>query len=62
MAQHKTETRCPICGKPAVPRWRPFCSRRCGDVDLFRWLGGSYRFPGEATGDSDREDDSTDSE
>jgi endogenous inhibitor of DNA gyrase (YacG/DUF329 family) len=39
-----TETRsCPICGKPADPRTRPFCSRRCADIDLHRWLGGVYR-------------------
>jgi endogenous inhibitor of DNA gyrase (YacG/DUF329 family) len=34
--------RCPICGKPADERWRPFCSKRCADVDLNRWLGGHY--------------------
>ena len=37
---------CPICGKPAVPRYRPFCSRRCADVDLGRWFSGHYRVPG----------------
>lgn len=35
--------RCPICGKPTEPKLRPFCSRRCADVDLNRWLGGAYR-------------------
>lgn len=38
---------CPICGKPTEARWRPFCSKRCADVDLGRWLGGSYAIPGE---------------
>lgn len=33
---------CPICGKPATPEYRPFCSRRCADVDLNRWLTGGY--------------------
>ncbi len=33
---------CPICQKPATERYRPFCSRRCADVDLGRWLNGSY--------------------
>jgi endogenous inhibitor of DNA gyrase (YacG/DUF329 family) len=33
---------CPVCGKPAVQQFRPFCSRRCGDVDLHRWLSDSY--------------------
>ena len=35
----------PICGKPATPDYRPFCSRRCADVDLARWLNGSYAIP-----------------
>jgi endogenous inhibitor of DNA gyrase (YacG/DUF329 family) len=36
---------CPICGKPAVSEMRPFCSKRCADVDLHRWLGGTYAIP-----------------
>lgn len=42
-----TPSPCPICGKPAAARWRPFCSKRCADVDLGRWLGGGYAIPGE---------------
>ena len=38
---------CPICGKPADPRRRPFCSSRCADIDLGRWLKGHYHIPGE---------------
>jgi endogenous inhibitor of DNA gyrase (YacG/DUF329 family) len=34
---------CPVCGKPAAGKFRPFCSSRCADVDLGRWLGGRYR-------------------
>jgi endogenous inhibitor of DNA gyrase (YacG/DUF329 family) len=37
--------KCPICGKPTVAECRPFCSRRCADVDLHRWLSGSYAIP-----------------
>ena len=37
--------RCPICGKPQAERFRPFCSRRCADVDLHRWLSGAYAVP-----------------
>ena len=37
--------RCPICGRPSEDRFRPFCSRRCADVDLARWLGGAYAVP-----------------
>ena len=38
---------CPICGKPATVESRPFCSKRCADIDLGRWLGGDYRIPTE---------------
>ena len=37
---------CPICGKPRSDRYDPFCSKRCADVDLHRWLKGSYVIPG----------------
>ncbi|KNG95272.1 DNA gyrase inhibitor YacG [Pseudaestuariivita atlantica] len=37
---------CPICGDATSPTVRPFCSRRCADVDLARWLGGTYRVAG----------------
>ncbi|QFU17009.1 DNA gyrase inhibitor YacG [Microvirga thermotolerans] len=37
--------KCPICGKPANPDDRPFCSKRCADVDLQRWLSGRYAIP-----------------
>jgi endogenous inhibitor of DNA gyrase (YacG/DUF329 family) len=36
---------CPICGKPAAFATRPFCSKRCADIDLHRWLGGVYAIP-----------------
>jgi len=39
------ENPCPICGKPAVERFRPFCGKRCADVDLNRWLSGVYAVP-----------------
>jgi endogenous inhibitor of DNA gyrase (YacG/DUF329 family) len=37
---------CPICGKPQAQATLPFCSSRCRDVDLNRWLKGSYVIPG----------------
>ena len=40
-----TTRKCPICGKAAVEKYRPFCSKRCADVDLNRWLTGSYVIP-----------------
>ncbi len=36
---------CPICSRPTDPAHRPFCSKRCADVDLARWLGGGYAIP-----------------
>ena len=42
--------KCPICGKPAVQDYRPFCSKACADIDLSRWLSGRYVVPGEGVG------------
>jgi uncharacterized protein len=42
----KTKRVCPICGKPRSELYDPFCSKRCADVDLHRWLKGSYVIPG----------------
>lgn len=47
------EPRCPVCGKPAAAEFRPFCSRRCADVDLARWLRGDYAIPGAAAPSED---------
>ena len=44
---------CPICGKPALETFRPFCSRRCADVDLNRWLSGVYAVPVNEEEDED---------
>lgn len=35
--------KCPLCGKPETPEFRPFCSRRCADLDLGKWLKEDYR-------------------
>jgi uncharacterized protein len=45
--QKPSSRRCPICGKPAEPQYRPFCSVRCAQIDLGRWLKGNYRIPTE---------------
>jgi endogenous inhibitor of DNA gyrase (YacG/DUF329 family) len=37
---------CPICGQKSRPEWHPFCSKRCADIDLHRWLTGRYAIPG----------------
>ena len=36
---------CPICTRPSDDHYRPFCSRRCADIDLSRWLNGAYAIP-----------------
>jgi uncharacterized protein len=36
---------CAICGRPRVEKYTPFCSKRCADVDLYRWLNGKYAIP-----------------
>ena len=38
---------CPICQRKADPAYRPFCSKRCADVDLARWFSGSYAVPSQ---------------
>jgi uncharacterized protein len=45
--------RCPICGKPTAAESDPFCSPRCRDVDLNRWLSGSYVIPGKENDEED---------
>jgi endogenous inhibitor of DNA gyrase (YacG/DUF329 family) len=52
-----TPVRCPICGKPAQASHAPFCSRRCADIDLGRWLKGRYPIPGRPEDDVDKTPD-----
>ncbi len=62
---------CPICGKPSRQEHYPFCSKRCADIDLNRWLSGAYVIPtkpeeeDETAADSDvagREDEGSEDE
>lgn len=53
MSEPPRAQKCPICGKPAETGFAPFCSRRCRDVDLHRWLSGGYAIP--VTEDSDED-------
>jgi len=46
---------CPTCGKPSTRKAYPFCSARCADVDLNRWLSGQFVIPGRALEDGDEE-------
>lgn len=47
------ESLCPICGKVTDRAFRPFCSKRCADVDLNRWLSGVYAVPVKDDEDED---------
>ena len=44
---------CPVCRKPTAADYRPFCSRRCADVDLGKWLTGSYAIPSTDPADAE---------
>ena len=44
---------CPMCGKEPAAKYRPFCSKRCADLDLGKWLTGAYSIP---AADTDEED------
>ncbi len=57
MSDAQPQKACPICSKPAVERYRPFCSRRCADVDLHRWLSGAYAVP---VAEEEQEDERSD--
>ena len=48
---------CPICGQKSRPEWHPFCSKRCADIDLHRWLSGQYAIPGASDESASGEDD-----
>jgi uncharacterized protein len=47
---------CPICGRMSVAEFHPFCSKRCADIDLHRWLAGSYAIPVVELDGADDED------
>ena len=48
--------RCQICGRVQAEEYRPFCSARCADVDLQRWLSGGYAIPAVASDEDDSHD------
>ncbi|MFI4998500.1 MAG: DNA gyrase inhibitor YacG [Reyranellales bacterium] len=51
----RIETKCPVCNKLADTKYRPFCTKRCADIDLGRWLKESYRVPTAETPDDEEE-------
>jgi endogenous inhibitor of DNA gyrase (YacG/DUF329 family) len=49
---------CPICKKPTVFKYRPFCSKRCADIDLAHWFRGDYSIEGDETEEGKEEEES----
>jgi endogenous inhibitor of DNA gyrase (YacG/DUF329 family) len=55
MSERDKEARlCAVCGKPLTEEFRPFCSKRCADIDLGRWLKGNYVIPSRESDEGDR--------
>ncbi len=48
---------CPICEKPTETAFRPFCSKRCADIDLAKWFTGGYAIPADAPEDAEELED-----
>ncbi len=44
---------CPMCEKPTEAKFRPFCSKRCADLDLAKWFNGNYAIPADDPEDAD---------
>ncbi|MEZ5811795.1 MAG: DNA gyrase inhibitor YacG [Rhizobiaceae bacterium] len=55
IAPLRPRVKCPECGHDSTRRHYPFCSARCKDIDLNRWLSGAYAIPGRAVDDEDAE-------
>ncbi len=53
---------CPICEEPTDRAYRPFCSKRCADIDLAKWLNGSYSVPSQREDDVDDETGGTETQ
>ena len=50
-----SNVKCPICAKPSVARHKPFCSARCAQRDLGRWLNESYSIPASEPSEGEEE-------
>ncbi len=48
-----SKRKCPMCDKITAQEFRPFCSKRCADLDLSKWLGGKYAIPTTEDDDED---------
>lgn len=54
------KSHCPICKKETVFEFRPFCSKRCADIDLAKWFRGDYRIEGEEKKDEEKKPEEDD--
>lgn len=52
----RPKRKCPICSKASAQKFHPFCSSRCAQVDLNRWLGGHYAIPAEEQEPDDKDE------
>ena len=52
---------CPICARATNAKYRPFCSRRCADLDLAKWFNGTYAVPSQDPEDMERAFDAAES-
>ena len=55
----KPRRACPLCKRPSQPKFHPFCSDRCVQIDLGKWLGGTYAIPAAETDDMTSNDESS---
>lgn len=51
---------CPECGKPSTRETFPFCSVRCKNIDLNRWLTGAYVIPARDDEEDEKAPDAAD--
>jgi endogenous inhibitor of DNA gyrase (YacG/DUF329 family) len=56
MSQPDETRKCAVCGKPQIEAFRPFCSKRCRQIDLGKWLGERYAIPAEEGPDGPSEE------
>lgn len=54
--------KCPVCGHAVTEEFKPFCSKRCADADLVRWLKGAYAIPGARAAEEDLQHAESDTE
>jgi endogenous inhibitor of DNA gyrase (YacG/DUF329 family) len=54
--KNAAQPKCAVCGRPRIAEYAPFCSKRCADVDLGRWLKGVHAIPAGPVPDEEGEE------